>query len=43
MTSLDTLLENYWILREQDSQMYESIMSNITKEEQEFIKQNGSV
>lgn len=39
MTSLDTLLENYWILREQDSQMYETIMSNITKEEQEFIKQ----
>ena len=39
MTSLDTLLENYWILREQDSETYEAIMSNITKDEQEFIKQ----
>ncbi len=39
MTSLDVLLENYWILRDRDSELYESIMSNITKEEQDFIKQ----
>ena len=39
MTSLDTLLENYWILREEDPEKYESIIGDITKEEQEFIKQ----
>lgn len=39
MTSLDALLENYWILREKDPEEYENIISNITKEEQEFIKQ----
>lgn len=38
MTSLDILLENYWILKEQDTEKYESIRSNLTKEEQDFIK-----
>lgn len=38
MTSLDILLENYWILREQDAEKYESVRSNLTKDEYEFIK-----
>ena len=38
MTSLDVLLENYWILREQDKEKYEWVISNLTKEEQDFIR-----
>lgn len=38
MTSLDILLENYWVLRDQDSEKYESVRSNLTKDEYEFIK-----
>lgn len=38
MTSLDYLLENYWIVREQDSEKYESIRRDLTEEEIDFIK-----
>ena len=38
ITSLDILLENYWILKDQDSEKYENIRSGLTEEEIQFIK-----
>lgn len=38
MTSLDILLENYWILSELDREKYEFVKSNLTTQEREFIK-----
>lgn len=38
MTSLDTLLENYWIVKEQDREKYENTRRNLTEEELNFMK-----
>lgn len=38
MTSLDMLLENYWITREQDAEKYETVRRQLTEDELNFIK-----
>ena len=39
ITSLDILLENFWILKDFDTEKYEKIRSNLTEDEIKFIKQ----